>query len=272
MHVLMCPPEYFDVTYEINAWMRVQTKPNQALARTQWAELRRILEDEMGAIVEIVAPHPEVPDMVFTANAGLVFGDRVIPARFRFAERQGEVPHFNRWFADNGFAVWDAPQDAVGSFEGEGDALFFGDILLAGYRQRSDAAFYGTLAAMLGKAVLPLELVDTRWYHLDTCLFPLSPDLLAYYPPAFDAYARTVLANLPGEKIVLTDHDALRFGGNAVVIDDHVAMNSGCDALQADLISHGFTVHSTDLSEFLKSGGAAKCLTLMLEHPGLVIG
>jgi len=265
----MCPPEFFDVTYEINAWMRVQTKPDSSLARIQWAQLRRILEDEMDCVVEIVAPHPEVPDMVFTANAGLVYGNRVIPSRFRFAERQGEVSHFNRWFVEHGFELWDVPAETPGSFEGEGDALFYGDILLAGYRQRSDAAYYGALAALLGKAVLPLELVDTRWYHLDTCLFPLRSDLLAYYPPAFDEYARRVLENLPGEKILLTEHDALRFGGNAVVIGDRVAINSGCDALSESLERHGYTVFSTDLSEFLKSGGAAKCLTLLLEHPAL---
>jgi N-dimethylarginine dimethylaminohydrolase len=122
---------------------------------------------------------------------------------------------------------------------------------------------------MLGKEVLPLELVDRRWYHLDTCLFPLRADLLAYYPPAFDSYARTVLDNLPGEKILINDHDALRFGGNAVVVGDTIAMNTGCESLRSELKAHGFTVYETDMSEFLKSGGAAKCLTLLLEHPGL---
>ncbi len=271
MRVLMCPPEFFDVTYEINAWMRVTTKPDATLAQTQWQNLRRILEQEIGATVEIVAPQSGVPDMVFTANAGLVFGNRVIPSRFRFNERQGEVPFFNAWFEANGFEIWEMPTDVPGSFEGEGDALFYGDVLLAGYRQRSDAAAYGALTAMLGKAVLPLELVDQRWYHLDTCLFPLRSDLLAYYPGAFDDYAQRVIENLPGEKLHLTEPDALRFGGNAVVIGDHVAMNSGCGTLQRDLENHGFTTHTTDLSEFLKSGGSAKCLTLLLEHPGVEI-
>ena len=109
--------------------------------------------------------------------------------------------------------------------------------------------------------------MDTRWYHLDTCLIPLAPDLLAYYPPAFDPYANAVLESLPGDKIVLTEHDALRFGGNAVVVGGHVVLNAGCDALAEALESRGYTVHATDLSEFLKSGGSAKCLTLVLDHP-----
>ena len=131
---------------------------------------------------------------------------------------------------------------------------------------RSDAAVYRALAQTLGRQVLPLELADTRWYHLDTCLIPLRPDLLAYYPPAFDSYANTVLQNLPGDKILLTEADALRFGGNAVVLGSHVVMNMGCKTLAADIERYGFTVHATDTSEFLKSGGSAKCLTLVLEH------
>lgn len=266
MRVLMCPPDYFDVTYEINTWMHTSVRPDTALAKSQWQALHRILRDDLGAEVKLVDPQPGLPDMVFTANAGLVWEKTLIPSRFRFAERQGEVPHFVAWFVKNGFAIRSLPEDVPGSFEGEGDVLLHGDILLAGYRQRSDASAYRALAAMLGREVLPLELVDTRWYHLDTCLFPLRPGLLAYYPGAFDEYAQRVLADLEGEKIVMTEHDALRFGGNAVVIGDRVAMNSGCDTLESALKSHGFQTFSTDLSEFLKSGGAAKCLTLLLEH------
>ena len=125
--------------------------------------------------------------------------------------------------------------------KGKGDALFYGDTLLAGYRQRSDASVYRALAETLQRPVLPLELADTRWYHLDTCLIPVAPDLLAYYPPAFDSYANTVLESLPGDKILLTEHDALRFGGNAVVVGSHVVMNSECDALAEALDTRGYT-------------------------------
>lgn len=266
MQVLMCPPDYFDVTYEINTWMHTQVRPDAQLAKKQWRALTQILRDDLGAGPKMVAPQPGLPDMVFTANAGLVWEKTVVPSRFRFAERQGEAPHFVAWFVQNGYAIRSLPEDAPGTFEGEGDALFYGDILLAGYRQRSDAAAYRALAQIVEREVLPLELVDTRWYHLDTCLFPLRADLLAYYPPAFDEYAQKVLAGLPGEKILLSEHDALRFGGNAVVIGDRVAMNAGCPELEAALRAHGFTTFATDLSEFLKSGGAAKCLTLLLEH------
>lgn len=266
MRLLMCPPDFFDVTYEINAWMRIVNGPDTEKAQRQWQALYTILTREIGADVSLLMPQPGLPDMVFTANAGITQGDLFIPSRFRFAERQGEVPHCIVWFREHGFRITELPTETPGSFEGEGDALFYGDTLLAGYRQRSDASAYRALAAILRREVLPLELVDTRWYHLDTCLIPLAPDLLAYYPPAFDSYANTVLENLPGDKILLTEHDALRFGGNAVVVGDKIAMNAGCDSLAEALQARGYTVYPTDLSEFLKSGGSAKCLTLVLDH------
>jgi N-dimethylarginine dimethylaminohydrolase len=267
MKLLMCPPDHFDVTYEINAWMRIAARPDAALAGRQWRALHTLLTDELGADVALVSPQESLPDMVFTANAGLVSGRTFVPSRFRFAERQGEVPHFVRWFSDHGYTIRPLPQEAVGAFEGEGDALFYGDVLLGGYRQRTEVSIYGALGAMLGVPVLPLELTQPHWYHLDTCLFPLGPDLLAYYPGAFGEDARRALKRLPGDKILLTEPDARRFGGNAVVVGRHVVLNTGCDVLADALHAHGFTVHPLDLSEFLLSGGSAKCLTLHLDHP-----
>ncbi len=266
MRLLMCPPQYFDVTYEINAWMKIVNGPDKARASAQWQALYTILKDDVGADVFLLPPQPALPDMVFTANAGISQGKTFVPSRFRFAERQGEVPYFVHWFREQGFHIQELPDDVPGSFEGEGDALFYGNVLLAGYRQRSDASTYRALAEMLGREVLPLELTDTRWYHLDTCLIPVAPDLLAYYPPAFDSYANTVLEHLPGDKILLTEGDALRFGGNAVVLGEHVVMNASCDALAEALETRGYTVHATELGEFLKSGGSAKCLTLVVDH------
>ena len=266
MRLLMCAPEHFDVTYEINPWMRVANGPDAGLARRQWTALYTILREEVGADVHLVAPQPGLPDMVFTANAGIVKGQGFVPSRFRPVERQGEVAFFVQWMVENGFTLRPLTEEVAGAFEGEDDALFYGDLLLAGYGQRSDEAACLGVGAMLGVDVLPLRLIDGRWYHVDTCLIPVAPDLLAYYPPAFDAAANAALESLPGEKIVLTEPDALRFGGNAVVVGDQVVMNSGCDALAGDLRARGFRVHETDLSEFLKSGGSAKCLVLVLDH------
>ena len=266
MRFLMCPPDYFDVSYEINPWMRVANGPDPERARAQWSALHAILRDEVGAEASLIAPQPGLPDMVFTANAGLTKGRSFVPSRFRPAERRGEVAFFARWMLGNGFEVKPLAEEVLGAFEGEGDALFYGDTLLAGWGQRSGEAACRAAGDLLGVPVLPLRLVDGRWYHLDTCLLPVAPDLLAYYPPAFDAAANAAIEALPGEKIVVTEADALRFGANAVVVGHQIVMNSGCEALAGELRARGYTVHATDLSEFLKAGGSAKCLVLALEH------
>lgn len=266
MRLLMCAPEHFTVSYEINDWMRIANGPDPVRAREQWTALYTLLREEVGADVHLVAPQPGLPDMVFTANAGLTHGEWFVPSRFRPVERQGEVAFFVQWMLQNGFRLKPLTPQVAGAFEGEGDALFYGDLLLAGYGQRSDAPACLGVGRLLGVPVLPLRLTDGRWYHLDTCLIPVSPALLAYYPPAFDAAANAALEALPGEKILISEHDALRFGGNAIVAGDQIVLNARCDELAEALSSRGYTVHETDLSEFIKSGGSAKCLALVLDH------
>lgn len=177
--------------------------------------------------------------MVFTANTGLTHGGWFVRSRFRPVERQGEVAFFIQWMLENGSHLKPLTEEVAGAFEGEGDALFYGDTLLTGWGQRSGEAACRGVGEMLG-----------------------VPELLAYYPPAFDARANPMIEALPGEKITLTEHDALRFGGNAVAAGRQVVMNSGCEALAGALRARGYTVHATDLSEFIKSGGSAKCLVL----------
>jgi N-dimethylarginine dimethylaminohydrolase len=266
MRLLMCLPEYFDVIYEINPWMRITNGPDPQRAQAQWVALYTILTERLGAEVVLITPQAGLPDMVFTANAGLIKGNLFVPSRFQPMERQGEVEFFIRWMSRNGFQTKFLPKDVVGAFEGEGDALFYGDLLLTGFGQRSDETACLAVGKLLGVEVLPLRLTDSRWYHLDTCLIPITPDLLAYYPAAFDAAANAALEKLPGEKILLTESDSLRFGGNAVVAGNRIVISSGCAALAGALRGRGFEVFETDLSEFIKAGGSAKCLVLTLEH------
>ena len=260
--LLMCPPTAYALRYEINPWMSIANLPDTVLAATQWRHLREVLTQRMGAQAELATQAEECPDMVFSANAGLVRGGRAALARFRHPERQAEEPHWRAWFEEQGFQVAIPPPGV--RFEGEGDALFAGDVLLAGYLKRSDIAGHSWLAELFGLEVLSLELTDDRWYHLDTCLFALSPGTIVYYPGAFDRYGRTVLEG-NFETIHVEEAEALRFACNAVVIGRHVALPAGCPALCAALAARGYETHSVELSEFLKAGGAAKCLALFLK-------
>lgn len=260
--ILMCPPDFYGIEYEINPWMNRSRGSDRPTAAMQWDGLTAILRD-LGASVELLEAKPGLPDLVFTANAGLMFHNKFYSARFRHEERARESPVFDAWFAAHGFSVHHM---ADGTFhEGAGDALFCGDALFAGYRIRSDVFAHQWLAKELGIRVLPLELVDPYYYHLDTCFCPVAPGLAIWHPPAFDAYGRKVVQTHVEKLIEVAPDEAKRFGCNAVVVGKTVVTNSGCPQLAADLNKLGFATRSTPLDEFLKAGGSAKCLTLRLD-------
>ncbi|MCA9079163.1 MAG: amidinotransferase [Planctomycetaceae bacterium] len=260
--VLMCPPDYYGIEYEINAWMSRSRQSDRARAIEQWQTLRQLIE-KTGAQVELLEPVPGLPDYVFTANAALVYGRRAIMARFRPQQRQPETPHAAAWFRDHGYSVETIPEPYC--FEGAGDALFCGETLFAGYRIRSDARGQQELGRMLDCEVLPLELVDPYFYHLDTCFCPLGPGQALYYPPAFDDYGRRVLQARIDDLIAVCDDEARQFACNAVALGHTVLTHAGCTHLHEALRQRGFTPIGIPLDEFIKAGGSAKCLTLMLD-------
>ena len=263
--ILMCAPGHFNVDYVINHWMKDQTgKVDRTLAGWQWERLRSVLSSFIK--LAFVPVEPGVPDMVFTANAGLVRGKNVIVSRFASRERQAEEPLVRTWFQQNGYAVADWPQHVA--FEGAGDALFDRErpVLWFGHGFRSDAAAAGLIEKAIGCRTVSLRLTDPRFYHLDTCLCPLDGGWLLYYPSAFDKESQEkICALLPRDKrLEVGEADALAFACNAVSLGRHVILNHASEALQGMLRRAGFTPILTPLSEFLKSGGAAKCLTLKL--------
>jgi N-dimethylarginine dimethylaminohydrolase len=262
--LLMCRPDYYGIRYEINPWMRTSRGADPQRARAQWEELHNTLARRLGVEVELAEPDKGWPDMVFTANAGLAVGQRFVASNFRYKERAGEAPLFWRWFADHGYTCIALPKACC--FEGEGDALWAGQTLLAGYHFRSDLDSHRMLAEALACRVISVELCDKRFYHLDTCIAPLDEKTAIWYPPAFDEYARKAICELFPGLIELDAAEALRFGANAAVVDKSVVINSGCPKLSAQLERRGFEVFPVDLSEFMKAGGAAKCLVLWLER------
>ena len=260
--ILMCPPDHYGIEYEINPWMNRSLGAVRELAFTQWRNLRAALAG-LGAAVETLAPVEGLPDLVFTANAGLIFESLFLSSRFKHDVRARESPVFDEWFASHDFQVEHLPE---GMFhEGAGDALFCGDVLFAGYRQRSDAAAHQWVAQRLGVRCLPLELVNPRFYHLDTCFCPLAPGEAIYFPDAFDAYGRKVLEAHVPKLLPVVEAEAHRFGCNAVVVGQTVVHNSRCPKLADDLSTWGYRSIEVELDEFLKAGGSAKCLTLRID-------
>jgi ornithine--oxo-acid transaminase len=259
---LMCPPTYFDVTYAINPWMDVAVAVDRERAQHQWDALVATYRDA-GAQIEVLEPQPGLPDLVFTANLGIVDGETFVPARMHHAQRQPETAHAARWFAEHGFAIRTLT-DAVVQ-EGAGDALPFGDTLVAGHRARSTASAYGELARLVDGAILPVELADPRFYHVDIVFCPLDDRTAMFVPSALDADSARRVAQLVPDAITLTAHEAAAFCANSVVIGRTVVMPACPPRVERELRARGFEPVVVDVSEFLKAGGGPRCLTLALD-------
>lgn len=274
MRILMCPPKYYDVRYQINPWMTRQHPVDIALAQQQWEQLKQTISD-CGAEPVCMPAHPDFPDLVFTANAALVLQQRAYLARFAHAERQGERPLYKTALVHQQIHIIDdhaaMPEDINHAkhqhFEGAGDALNLGKHLFLGYGFRSSQAIHTHIARQFTDYIChSLELVDPHFYHLDTCFCPLNTDSAIYYPPAFSAAAQQSLQQHIPHLMAVPEDEAHRFSCNAVVIGQHIIIPADCPQTSKLLTDKGFRVHSCALSEYIKAGGAAKCLTLNLEQ------
>lgn len=263
MRFLMCRPDYFGIEYEINPWMKVEQTVNYPEALKQWEKLYQTMQ-ACGAKVDLVDPIKGWPDMVFTANAGLYFKNKIVLPHFKFKERQGELPYFEEWFTKAGFELWNEVLAGTPYFEGAGDALLAGDKLFVGYGHRSDRQFYEEAEYLDQNKVIYCELNNPYFYHIDTCFCPLNDKLAIWYPDAFTQESQTRMAK-EIELIAVKEEEAKRFACNAVVLNEHVILPTGCPEITAELAERGFSVHACKMDEYLKSGGACKCLTLRID-------
>jgi N-dimethylarginine dimethylaminohydrolase len=255
---LMCRPEHFAVEYAINPWMDVTLGADRDLAVGQWENLRQTYVS-LGHEVELIDPEPGLPDMVFAANGGLVVDGQALGARFAHPERRAEGPAYLRRLQDLDLKSVTEP---VHVNEGEGDFLVVGDLVLAGTGFRTDPGAHGEVQEVFGLPVISLQLVDPRFYHLDTALAVLGDHDVAYYPEAFSPGSRAVLQRLFPDAILASEADATVLGLNAVSDGRNVVLPSAATDLAAQLRARGYTPVGVDLSELLKAGGSVKCCTL----------
>jgi N-dimethylarginine dimethylaminohydrolase len=258
---LMCEPGFFEVRYVINPWMAGNLgKVDKALARRQWENLYGIVSER--ASVSLIEPVAGLPDMVFTANAGFVHNKDVIVSSFRHAERQPEARHFERFFSSQGYRVLHLNEGTI--FEGAGDALFDSqEKLWFGSGIRSVSHALDEIVDVLGIEGVGLELIDPHWYHLDTAFCPLPEGQAIAYAKAFSGKSVAALEQAFGENIIwVAEADARNFACNAISIDQSVILHRASAELKFALQQRGFEIIEVDVSEFLKAGGACKCLTL----------
>ncbi|MBP1819543.1 N-dimethylarginine dimethylaminohydrolase [Mycobacterium sp. OAE908] len=260
-HYAMTAPTFFAVEYAINPWMDTSTTVDTHVAMNQWESLRQTYK-ELGHTVELIEPLAGLPDMVYAANGGLVVGGAAVVARFAYPQRAGESAAYTEWMTRHGFG----PTQTRHVNEGQGDLLVVGSIILAGYGFRTELAAHAEIAAHVRMPVVSLELVDPRFYHLDTALAVLDDTTVAYYPPAFSAEARVRLRELFPDAIEVADADANVLGLNVVSDGLNVVMPAAATGFAEQLRMAGFRPIGVDLSELLKGGGSVKCCTLEV-HP-----
>ncbi|MCL1801729.1 MAG: N-dimethylarginine dimethylaminohydrolase [Promicromonosporaceae bacterium] len=275
----MCPPTHFDVVYAINPWMDLAIPVDQQVAMQQWEALKNTYETH-GHNVFTIDGEPGLPDMIYAANGGLVINGKALAPRFTYPEREAEGAAFGRWFekaaraglfGDGGEYLGQADEFN----EGEGDLLLVGNRLLCGTGFRTSRAAHQELAERFGLAeagieIESLELVDPRFYHLDTALTVLDDGaatgevMIAYFPAAFSPASQARLAELYPSAILADESDAAAFGLNAVSDGRRVYLNSAATSMMTKLRAHGFEPIGLEMSEILKGGGSVKCCSLVL--------
>lgn len=259
MKILMCPPTFFDVEYEINPWMNMADQPDKQKALAKWNMLRQTYLD-LGVTVETIEQVQGLPDMVFTANGGTVKGNMFISGNFRYKERKGEEQYFQKWFSDHGYTV-----KTLSHFQGgEGDALFYKDTLYMGYGFRSDREAHQEMGEILQVKTESFKLIDPYFYDFDTAFCPVGDKAVLYYPEAYDEEDRKRVAAIE-DAIPMTKEQAEHFVGNSVYVDGKLLVSFLDDDLQQKLASINVEPVLLNMSEFKKAGGGIKCLTLYLE-------
>lgn len=257
----MCEPLYFDsLNYVINPWMQPGTI-NEDRASEQWNNLVTAYKT-LGITVAVIQQEKKIPDMVFATDQGIVQGQEVLLSRFWREERKNETKYYEKWFKKNGYKVNQLPPDVF--FEGNGDSAFWHEKLLIGIGYRADNKTCDAVSKLLTIEVIPLEIVDPKFYHLDVGFFPLDDKTAFYYPPAFSQQSRGVLKKIVPNLIELSKEEAYGFCANSIVTDNHVVHQKDNPSFEKKLAELGYQSIAIDCSEFMKSGGGIHCLTSIL--------
>ncbi|HVA11265.1 MAG TPA: arginine deiminase family protein [Candidatus Dormibacteraeota bacterium] len=259
--VLVCRPSHFTVDYVINPHMQPYAV-NASKAKKEWDQLVKTLRS-LNIKVDIIEQEPDVPDMVFAADQGIVHNGSVLLANFRYSQRQKERVYYRKWFREHGFRLRSLSN--IFPFEGA-DSLFFGDTLLVGIGFRASVSSCEELAIKLAIEVMPLRLLDPYFYELDMAFLPINAATAFYYPPAFSPFSQNLLKRLVPNLYTLSEQEAKAYSANSFVSGHDIVIATGTpDRFRKRLQKLGLRIHEVDISEFKKAGGGIRCLINVLE-------
>lgn len=270
--VLKVKPTWFDVEYVINPYMKPHVGGvDKMQAANEWKHLVGGYK-ELGFDVHIMDGIKGLPDLVFCANQTLPFydekeGKKVILGIMHAPQRKGEVPELEKWFKSQNYEILRLDEDEAENFEGMGDAIwhFRRRLLWGGYGFRTSLNAYAQISDLLNTTVIVLELVDEKFYHLDTCMCILNEKSVLIYPDAFTESGLEMINKVFENVILSTKYEAEKLlAVNAACPDGkNVFIQQGCTDVNKKLRDAGFSVHEFSTYEFIKSGGSVYCMKLM---------
>ena len=267
---LMVEPNHFRVDYSINPFMDIDDQPDHLRTRSEWLEIIAAIEGA-GGRVHVLPQLPEAPDMVYAMNLGLALElesgiDRqVVLSHMRYAQRRMETPAADEWFAAQGFSRRSIGRDGVGAHFEAGDAFAWRGELIVGYGPRTEELGLKHLAGDLGISVRGFRITHPGMYHMDLGFCPLDETRAMVCPAAYDDPSAEALLALVPEPLVLTEEEALTFCANSIVLGRTIVMPACPDRVRAQLEEWGFEIVIVEVGEFLKGGGAIRCLTNPLD-------
>lgn len=258
----MCKPTHFSIDYVINPWMKVGSVDKKR-ANFQWTNLLKTITNQ-NIKVDVIEQQVGLPDMVFTADQAVIKDKNLVLSSFHFQQRRGETKHYQTYFEKKNFNIFTLPKNYF--FEGSGECIWYGSTLFVGTGFRNSPNICKFLTKFLKVDVICLNLVNPKFYHLDTCFFVLNKEVAFYYPPAFSKKSENILKSKIKTLIPITHKEASNFAANSLVTDHHVITQKGNEEFKKEIENMGYKVIETNVSEFMKSGGGIHCLVQTLEE------
>lgn len=244
--------------------MNVANDADSETVLYEYALLKQTLKSAGIEIMEI-QPDKNYPDMVYTANYGFVHDDVFIEANFKHSQRRGEEIIATSYFKSLGFQTKQFAKYIF--FEGEGDLLRAGNQLYMGFGKRTMFEAKIELESILATSIIPLQLTDPYFYHLDTCFAPISESIAIINPSAFTDYALKILEQNFSTLLYTNEQDNAVLGCNIIVHNRNIVVSSGIsESLKSGLKQLGYTVLETPMSQYIKGGGSVKCCCLIVEQ------
>lgn len=258
-NLFLCPPNYLEFEYIINPWMTEDTNFSLDNAVKEWSELYNLYISLYPDHTFRVEPKSGLTELCFLGDSIFSYKGHTVFSRLATSERYDETEYVIQVFRDLGFEGHRVPEGVY--YEGSGETVVWNDIILVGYGQRSNDKIVNHLENELESRVIGLNLIDPKYYHLDTALFPVSNELIALYEPAFDKESIRVLENLDCELLKLDQQSALDFALNSIALNNNILVHYKAKSFISKLKKRGFDLYELDVSEFIKFGGGLKCLT-----------